>query len=407
MCRAHAARNVKRVIRTLTRRQLIGDIVVGVLVLLMSLPVTNAFGRVSMFGDTPLTVTGSYLSIVVLAAAAAMRRLSPSLALILAWAGAVLQMSFGRMPSFEDVAILIVLYATAAYGSARTMWWGAASAGGGSVIAALYMLAVSYAGTATAPDNGVFAAVFVGTLYLIACLGSMGLSWASGLLRRTRLRTRRIEKERAIAEALAVAEAQRTQIARDMHDVVAHSLAVVIAQADGARYAAAVDPDAAPEALKTIATTARAALSDVRLLLTQLRHSQAEGPQPTLADLEELYAQVRAAGVDLRVDIDPTPQSDPPAAVQLAVYRILQEALTNAMRHGSDDRVDVFFHWRPDRVDLGVYNDAAATATVSGGGHGLVGMRERAQLVGGRLDAGPDGGRFVVRASLPIAQEDE
>ena len=133
------------------------------------------------------------------------------------------------------------------------------------------------------------------------------------------------------------------RIARDMHDVVAHSLAVVIAQADGARYAPRRRriPAVATEALGTISTTARAALADVRLLLTQLRHSQGDGPQPTLADLEALYAQVRAAGVDLRVDVDPAPPGEPPAAVQLAVYRILQEALTNALRHGDGGPVAV------------------------------------------------------------------
>lgn len=108
----------------------------------------------------------------------------------------------------------------------------------------------------------------------------------------------------------------------------------MIAQADGARYAAVSDPGVATQALGTISTTARAALADVRLLLGQLRHSQLDGPQPTLADLEQLYAQVRAAGVDLRVDVDPAPPGIPPAAVQLAVYRVLQEALTNALRHG-------------------------------------------------------------------------
>ena len=155
------------------------------------------------------------------------------------------------------------------------------------------------------------------------------------------------------AEDDKVAEQERVRIARDMHDVVAHSLAVVIAQADGARYASASDPAAATAALGTISSTARSALADVRLLLTQLRHSQGDGPQPTLADLEELYAHVRAAGVELRVDVDPAPQRRPPAAVQLAVYRILQEALTNAMRHG-DGRVEVRLAWRPDRVGLEV-----------------------------------------------------
>jgi len=142
----------------------------------------------------------------------------------------------------------------------------------------------------------------------------------------------------------------------------------------------------------------------VRLLLTQLRHSQGEGPQPTIADLEQLYAQVRSAGVDLRVDVDPVPPGVPPAAVQLAVYRILQEALTNAIRHGAGGAVTVRLAWHPDRVTILVENPAGdAPAPDDGGrGHGLIGMRERALLAGGTLDAGREGGTFVVRASLPI-----
>ena len=160
-------------------------------------------------------------------------------------------------------------------------------------------------------------------------------------------------------------------------------------------------PTAATQALSTISTTARAALSDVRLLLQQLRHSQADGPQPTLADLEVLYAQVRAAGVDLQATVDPAPDAEPPATVQLALYRILQEALTNALRHGADRRVAVQIAWHPDRVELTVRNLRGGAAP-STGGHGVIGMRERAQLAGGTLSAQPEADDFVVRAMLPI-----
>ena len=216
------------------------------------------------------------------------------------------------------------------------------------------------------------------------------------------------------AEAEAVADQERVRIARDMHDVVAHSLAVVVAQADGARYAAASDPSVATEALGTISTTARGALSDVRMLLTQLRHSESDGPQPTLADLEQLYAQLRTTGVDLRVDVAPTSQTTPPASMQLGVYRILQEALTNALQHGGAGPVDVRLAWHAERVDLEVRNalrrgtKAQARPMRTHGtsegtrGHGIIGMRERAQLIGGRLDAFTQDDAFVVRASLPI-----
>ena len=189
----------------------------------------------------------------------------------------------------------------------------------------------------------------------IVSILALGFAWVCGLLWRVVLRGRRTRSAQLQAESLAAEEQERVRIARDMHDVVAHSLAVVIAQADGARYAAAARPEMATEALGTIAQTARGALSDVRLLLTQLRHRQGDGPQPTLADLETLFAQVRQAGIEPRITVDPTPPGEPPGAIQLAVYRILQEALTNAIRHG-DGAVDVHLSWLPDRVDIDVRN---------------------------------------------------
>ncbi|MFF2633388.1 sensor histidine kinase [Microbacterium sp. NPDC058021] len=347
--------------------------------------------------DLPYNAVAAALLAVAMAAALAVRRLSPGLALGLAWCGAILQMVFERQPSPTDVAIFAVLYTTAAYGTRRVFWAGFASVIVGAITIATYLFAPS---VHPLGRSGITTAVAI----LIAALFGLGLAWTTGALVRTGIRARENRRAQVAAEADTVAEQERVRIARDMHDVVAHSLAVVIAQADGARYAAAADPAAATAALGTISSTARAALSDVRLLLTQLRHSQGEGPQPTIADLEELYAQVRAAGVDLRVSVDPTPPGEPPAAVQLAVYRILQEALTNALRHGGPGPVHVWLSWRPDHVTLSVANARAATAPAehSGRGHGLIGMRERAQLAGGWLDAGVDGETFVVRAAIPV-----
>ncbi|MGL4256297.1 MAG: sensor histidine kinase, partial [Microbacterium sp.] len=321
----------------------------------------------------------------------------PALALALAWLGAIVQMAFGRPPSPVDLAIFAVLYATAAYGSQLVFWLGFASSFVGALVITVYLVIGPYFGSGGVTWSSIPVALAV----LVAAAFALLLSWTVGALVRTGIRARENRDAQRRAEAEAVAEQERVRIARDMHDVVAHSLAVVIAQADGARYAAASDPAAATAALGTISTTARSALADVRLLLTQLRHSQGDGPQPTLADLEELYAQVRAAGVELRVDVDPAPQGDPPAAAQLAVYRILQEALTNALRHGDGGPVGVGLAWHPSRVDVEVRNPIA-TAVPGAPGHGIIGMRERAQLAGGRLDARADGDVFVVSASLPV-----
>ncbi len=377
--------------RLLHRYQLITDVVVGGLFALLAMPIELGAARY-----VDLNAFGTVVVCLLFGGALTVRRLAPALSLTIAWAGAAVQMLLQRPPGFADVAIFAVLYATAAYGSRRVFWSGFASTIVGAAVITAYLFAPYVGGVASGTVIATAAAV------LLAALFGLGLSWTVGALVRTGIRARenRLAQERA--ETQVAAETERTRIARDMHDVVAHSLAVVIAQADGARYAAPADPQAATDALGAISTTARAALSDVRLLLTQLRHSQGDGPQPTIADLEQLYAHVRSAGVDVRVDVDPAPRQEPPTAVQLAVYRILQEALTNALRHGEGGPVDVALAWHPDRVQLTVRNPAAEQPSGDGRGHGLIGMRERAQLVGGTLEAGALDGVFVVAANLPI-----
>lgn len=336
---------------------------------------------------------------IMMSIALAFRRHSPALALAIAWAGAVLQMALLLPPLLSNIAIFGVLYTTAAYGGKRTRRFGLISVFLGAFAVTAY-LAGPYVSEVMGEDSRAYLQMAV--ILAAAAILAFALAWVSGLLARSLLRGREVEQQKALAEAMAVVEQERNQIARDMHDVVAHSLAVVIAQSDGARYAAAANPEAATDALKTIGTTARAALADVRLLLGQLRHSQAEGPQPTLTDLESLYAHVRSSGVDLSVDVDPAPQSEPPASVQLAIYRILQESLTNALRHADGAPVKVVQRWLSDRVELSVSNHVAHDSEVKAGGHGLVGMRERAQLVGGTLEAGLEDDTFLVRSTIPL-----
>ncbi|MGR6743264.1 sensor histidine kinase [Microbacterium sp. F1-18] len=346
------------------------------------------------------------LLVVPFGAAVALRRLSPPLALTLAWVGAILQMLAQLPPLPVDIAIFAVLYTCAAYGTNRIFWLGFASSIGGALAITVYLLIPTAAYSVTTAGDELVYFLVTGTMLFVAAVFGLLLAWTVGALVRVGLRARGNAEAQRKAEERATAEFERNRIARDMHDVVAHSLAVVIAQADGARYAAAADPDAAATSLQTISSTARSALSDVRMLLTQLRHSEGEGPQPTVAELEVLYAQVRAAGLDLRVDVDPAPPGEPPAAVQIAVYRILQEALTNAMRHGAGGTVEVSLSWLSDRVEVRVSNPLSPVSEVTGpvrtGGHGLIGMRERAQLIGGTIEVGPRDGAFVVAATLPI-----
>lgn len=391
--------------RTIPRFWLVADIVGGAVGLLLTLPITFALtaGPLSRWiPDGPAPIALVVLVAVILWGAAAISRLAPGLALVVAWAGAVLQMACGFSPGPHDVAILGVLFATAAWGSVRLLWLGGASAMGGGILAGVYMSLINDQALIQDAATGLrlaAVAVLLGTVSVLTLV----MAWGAGLLWRLVLHGRRTREAQVRAEAVAAAEQERVRIARDMHDVVAHSLAVVIAQSDGARYAAAADPAQAVTALATIGQTARAALSDVRLLLAQLRHREGDGPQPTLADLETLYAQVRAAGVEPRVTVDPTPPGEPPPAIQLAVYRILQEALTNAIRHGAGD-VDVRLSWYADAVHLRVCNPVPAVPrqTSAERGHGLIGMRERAQLAGGALSAEHEEGEFVVSAALPI-----
>ena len=229
----------------------------------------------------------------------------------------------------------------------------------------------------------------------------------SGVVLRLIVRSNRETRERRQAERsvqvqmeLRAAEEERTAIARDMHDVVAHSLAVVVAQANGARYTA--DSTKKDETLQTIAATARSALTDVRGLLHQLRHSQSADASMGLSDIPEMVQRMREAGLQVELRMDEGLSGS--AASQLAAYRIVQEALTNAMRHGRHDApvpVRVTRAWQQLVID--VHNRPAAfTAGPEQSGHGIQGMRERAALSGGSAWIGLDRGWFRVHARLPL-----
>ncbi len=334
----------------------------------------------------------------------ALRRLSPGLALAVAWVFSIGQLAFGGSPLPANLAILPMLFATAAYGDRVVRWVGFASSFVGAAVVTVYVLfpALVYRG------DGAGLSV-VGTVVFVfgGSVAAFLLSWTAGLLFRTWRLARENRRAAVAAEHEVVAEQERTRIARDMHDVVAHSLAVVVAQADGARYLRSTDPDAVDAALQTIATTAREALSDVRVLLAQLRHNQADGPQPTLVDLDRLIEQVEASGLTVERELSGTPL---PLGTgqQLAIYRIVQESLTNALRHADTERpVALRFAWTPHGLDLTVASALRPGKPEPGrpeprpAGHGLAGMSERALLVGGHLSAAAEDGRFVVHAWLP------
>lgn len=404
-----AGRSVDTMFRQLTPRQLTFDVTLAVVCVLFRLTIG--------IQELPLIPV-----VTLMAAALAVRRLSPTIALVIAWVGAILQLSLGLDPDVSNLAIPAVLYTTASYGSPRTRWAGLISAGAGALVASTYLVWGGLADVANCTGEGfsarclsagiaAYAAGYAG-VFLLFLVGFV-LSWTFGLLARTWRLARESKRAQELAEAerlsaqqVVVVEQERNRIARDMHDVVAHSLAVVIAQADGARYARESDPEAVNTALATISSIAREALGDVRLLLGQLRHNQSEGPQPVLADLERLIEQFGASGLAVR-RTDSGEQQQLATGRQLAIYRIVQEALTNALRHGDGTRgAELHFSWADDGVDVTVVNSLADTlSTPSGLGHGLAGMRERAMLVGGRLTAEPRDDRFVVTVWVPGGEQ--
>ncbi|WP_433271251.1 sensor histidine kinase [Actinosynnema sp. CS-041913] len=239
---------------------------------------------------------------------------------------------------------------------------------------------------------------------------SLAVAWLAGLntrQRRIRLsvleqRTADLVRERDTQAALAVA-AERGRISRELHDVVAHALSVVVLQAQGAQAALERQPERSREALDAIVGTGRTALSEIRRLLGALgQDSPAWEPQPGVERLPRLVADIRSAGtpVEFRVEGEPRPLS---STVDLAAYRIVQEALTNVLKHaGPAASVTIVTRYGPDALEIEVTDDGSAAEPPSGAGHGLEGMRERVSVLGGAFDAGPRPDRgFAVRATLP------
>ena len=250
----------------------------------------------------------------------------------------------------------------------------------------------------------------LGDLLFIAMI--VGGAWLAGRAIRYRrerehvleLLTVDLEREREEKARAAVAE-ERVRIARELHDVVAHAISVIVLQARGGRRSLATDPGETREALDMIEATGSEALAEMRRLLGMLRRDDEEialAPQPSLRYLDALAAQVREAGlpVDLSVEGEPT---ELPPGVDLSAYRIVQEALTNALKHAGPATARVVVRYRENDLELEIADTGAGASASDGDGHGLAGMRERVSLYGGKIETGPrDGGGFAVRARLPL-----
>jgi signal transduction histidine kinase len=213
-----------------------------------------------------------------------------------------------------------------------------------------------------------------------------------------------LERERDEKARAAVAE-ERTRLARELHDVVAHAISVIVLQARGARHALADDPDDSRRAIDAIERTASQALGEMRRLLAILRaddDAAALAPQASLAHLDVLVEEVRAAGLPVEIRVDGEARELSPG-LDASAFRIVQEALTNALKHAGRARAVVTVRYGTELLEVEVADDGVGGSNGDAGGHGLLGMRERAAVFGGRIEAGPrTGGGYVVRASLPL-----
>jgi signal transduction histidine kinase len=234
----------------------------------------------------------------------------------------------------------------------------------------------------------------------------VGLGWfrRSAYAAALRERAERAERERETVARVAVAE-ERARIARELHDVVAHSVSVMVLQAGAVRRLLRDDQERERDALGAVERTGREALLEMRRLLGVLRTPDEEvelAPQPGLSELAALVARTEAAGLPVALHVEGEP-GQLPLGVDLSAYRIVQEALTNALKHAGPATAEVAIRYEADAVEIEVTDDGRGPTGTNGGGHGLVGMRERATLYGGQLSAGArPGGGYVVRARLPI-----
>jgi signal transduction histidine kinase len=384
--------SLERLRTLLRRRPLLADVALTVFLLLPLLP--------PRVGDLKTSADARLFSVALILPLLARRRRP------VAVFGVIAVIAVGQwladVRAFGDVALLVALYGVAVSQPVRVAAAAWLAVEAGAVMAVLRW----------APAEGDALRAFVGLSGLTVAAAVMGSNARSrqALLHSLQERAVRLEAERDQQGRLAAA-AERARIAREMHDIVAHNVSVMIALADGAGYATRRDPDRAQAAMRSASETGRQALSEMRRLLGVLREEddtdRVRTPQPGLAQLDALVEQVRAAGLAVEYEVSGAAGAPLTAGLQLAAYRIAQEALTNAMKHAGPAA----------RARLVVRHDAAALIveiTDTGDpavepvaepapGAGLRGMRERAAVYDAQLEAGPlPAGGWQVRLTVPV-----
>lgn len=348
---------------------------------------------------------GAWLSLLV-ALPLAFRRSHPVPVLLTSIAVEVLVLVAGQTPLIS-ASVLLVIYSSVVFIPDRM--WGRVALGAGITGAVVYPL-TRYSYDVTYAFGGMVALLaLVAVAYVAGDRRRADVEFRAAELAALAERTRLVTSERDQRVQYA-AVSERTRIARELHDIVAHSLAVIVVQADGGAAAAAKNPEVATEVLRTIAETSRQALAEMRALVGVLRSDGAIGepdgylPQPGLASLDRLVDQIRQSGVDVVLHLaDDLPPLSP--TMDLTVFRIVQEGLTNVLKHaGPAATAQVEIAVSDGDLAIEVVDDGRGAAAVSdGAGNGIQGMRERLAVLDGRLWAGPrPGGGFRLRAAVPL-----
>ncbi|HEU4515558.1 MAG TPA: sensor histidine kinase [Nocardioidaceae bacterium] len=271
----------------------------------------------------------------------------------------------------------------------------------GLAVVLLPFIGVSVAGDLVPSDLAAALVFFVGPWSVGTAVRQRNVRTEEAVARADRL-----ERDREVEAAAAAAE-ERTRIARELHDIVSHSISVVTIQTQAVRRRLGPEHAKEVEDLAAVEATAREALAEMRRLFGVLRadgETASLTPQPGLHELERLVSQVRGSGLDVEVDVAGE-RYDLPPGVDLAAYRIVQEGLTNALRHSGAKHARVVLRYGPARLDVAVEDDGRGLAEVTTGGHGLVGVRERVALYDGTVDIGPGpSGGVRLAASLPVRE---
>ena len=323
------------------------------------------------------------------AAGLLLRRAHPRVSLAVAVAATL---AAAPLLGTADLALIpFALYGLAIYGSAREAWIGF------GIAVPLHALAHGFAGPGRSDQQSFIGLMLDGglpsaVLSLIVVLIAINIGNRRRYVEALVDRARTLERESQQLAQLAALD-ERSRIAREMHDIVSHSLTVMVTLAEGSAAIAPDDAERAQNAMRRVAETGRSALTDMRRMLGVLTEAETvEGaqlaPQPGLVDLHELVERFRTAGLPVRLASRGTETTDP--AEQLAVYRIVQESLTNVLKHAAaPTRVEVDVRFRRSSTTVTVTDDGTPRPETGDGGHGLVGMRERVALYGGTLDSGP------------------